>query len=91
MSKRRNKICGADMHRDLIVATIKDDDNALFQKTFAQFMLNLKRLGIGFCQQLQTCSNLGYWCLSASYLRFPEPINRCNHGQSPENQEYPEG
>jgi hypothetical protein len=25
MSKRKNRVCGADVHRDLIVATIRDD------------------------------------------------------------------
>ena len=65
MSKRRNKVCGADVHRDLIVATIRDDDNLLFQNEFGTTQAELKRfrdwLVVNNCEQVAFEATGVYW------------------------------
>ncbi|MGD0954474.1 MAG: transposase [Methanotrichaceae archaeon] len=65
MSKRKNRVCGADVHRDLIVATIRDDDNPLFQEEFGTTHAELKRfrdwLVANNCEQLAFEATGVYW------------------------------
>ena len=65
MSKRRNKVCGADVHRDLIVATIRDDDSLLFQNEFGTTHVELKRfrdwLVVNNCEQAAFEVTGVYW------------------------------
>jgi transposase len=65
MSKRRNRVCGADVHRDLIVATIQDDDNPLFQKEFGTTHAELERfrgwLVANNCEQVAFEATGVYW------------------------------
>jgi transposase len=43
MSKRRNRVCGADVHKDLIVATIQSSDGTEFQEKFGTTSIELER------------------------------------------------
>ena len=43
MSKRRNRVCGADVHKDLIVATIVGEDETQIQAKFGTIRSELER------------------------------------------------
>ena len=43
MSKRRNRVCGADVHKDLIVATIVGADETEIQAKFGTIRSELER------------------------------------------------
>jgi len=65
MSKRRNRVCGADIHKDLIVATIRDDTQSLFQEEFGTTQSELKRfrdwLLANKCKQVAFEATGIYW------------------------------
>lgn len=43
MGKRRNRVCGADVHKDFIVATIQSADGTEFQEKFGATYSELER------------------------------------------------
>ena len=43
MGKRKNRVCGADVHKDIIVATILNSDNTEFQGKFGTTSMELGR------------------------------------------------
>ena len=72
MSKRRNRVCGADVHRDLIVATIQDDDNPPFQEEFGTTHDELNRfrdwLLANNCEQVAFEATGIYWLSIYDFL-----------------------
>jgi transposase len=65
MRNQRNRVCGADVHRDLIVAKIQDDDNPLFQEKFGTTHDELNRfrdwLLANSCEQVALEATGIYW------------------------------
>ena len=43
MKKRKDRVCGADVHKDLIVATITGDDVPPIQENFGTTKAELER------------------------------------------------
>ena len=43
MGKRKNRVCGADVHKDIIVATILNSDDTEFQEKFGTTTVELGR------------------------------------------------
>jgi transposase len=72
MSKRRNRVCGADVHRDLIVATIQDDDKPLLQEEFGTTYVEIKRfrdwLMANKCDQVAFEATGIYWIPICDFL-----------------------
>lgn len=66
MSKRKDRVCGADVHKDLIVATIaSDDDVTPVQSTFGTTKIELERfrnwLLANKCEQVAFEATGVYW------------------------------
>jgi len=65
MSKRRNRVCGADVHRDLIVATILGEDEIPIREQFGTTHAELERfrdwLIANGCQQVAFEATGVYW------------------------------
>jgi len=65
MSKRRDRVCGADVHKDLIVATIVSDDEASIQEKFGTTHFELERfkdwLVSNNCEQVAFEATGVYW------------------------------
>ncbi len=75
MGKRRDRVCGADVHKDLIVATIEDADGTEIQEQFGTTRSELERfrnwLIANNCEQVAFEATGVYWfpvydCLSPS-------------------------
>jgi transposase len=65
MSKRRNRVCGADVHKDIIVATIQSADGTEFQGKFGTTRSELERfkdwLIAHNCEQVAFEATGVYW------------------------------
>jgi transposase len=65
MSKRRDRVCGADVHKDLIVATIVSDDETSIQEKFGTTRTELERfkdwLVANKCEQVAFEATGVYW------------------------------
>jgi transposase len=65
MSKRRDRVCGADVHKDLIVATIVSDDESPIQSEFGTTKSELERfkewLVANKCKQVAFEATGVYW------------------------------
>ena len=65
MNKRRDRVCGADVHKDLIVATITGDDVLPIQKNFGTTKAELKKfrnwLVANKCEQVAFEATGVYW------------------------------
>jgi transposase len=65
MSKRRNKVCGADVHKDLIVATIWSEGSPLVLEEFGTTLAELERfrdwLISNKCEQVAFEATGVYW------------------------------
>jgi len=65
MKKRRDRVCGADVHKDLIVATITGDDVLPIQENFGTTKAELKRfrnwLVANKCEQVAFEATGVYW------------------------------
>jgi transposase len=65
MGKRRNRVCGADVHKDLIVATIKCSDETTLREQFGTTRDELERfrdwLIINNCEQVAFEATGAYW------------------------------
>jgi transposase len=65
MGKRRNRVCGADVHKDLIVATIQSADGTEFQEKFGTTYSELERfrdwLIANNCEQVAFEATGVYW------------------------------
>ena len=65
MNKRRDRVCGADVHKDLIVATITGDDVLPIQENFGTTKAELKRfrnwLVANKCEQVAFEATGVYW------------------------------
>jgi transposase len=65
MRKRRDRVCGADVHKDLIVATITGDDVPPIQENFGTTKAELKRfrnwLITNKCEQVAFEATGVYW------------------------------
>lgn len=65
MSKRINRVCGADVHKDLIVATILIDDETPIQEKFGTTQSELERfkdwLVVNNCEQVAFEATGVYW------------------------------
>lgn len=65
MGKRRNRVCGADVHKDLIVATIQSADGTEFQEKFGTTSTELEKfrdwLIAHNCEQVAFEATGVYW------------------------------
>jgi transposase len=65
MGKRRNRVCGADVHKDIIVATILSADGTELQEKFGTTSIELKRfrdwLIAHKCEQVAFEATGVYW------------------------------
>lgn len=65
MGKRRNRVCGADVHKDIIVATILSSDDTELQEKFGTTSIELKRfrdwLIAHNCEQVAFEATGVYW------------------------------
>ncbi len=65
MGKRRNRVCGADVHKDIIVATIQSADGTEFQEKFGTTQSELERfkdcLIAHNCEQVAFEATGVYW------------------------------
>jgi len=65
MNRRRDRVCGADVHKDLIVATITGDDVLPIQENFGTTKAELKRfrnwLVANKCEQVAFEATGVYW------------------------------
>jgi transposase len=65
MGKRRNRVCGADVHKDLIVATIQCSDETTLREQFGTTQDELERfrdwLIINNCEQVAFEATGAYW------------------------------
>lgn len=65
MNKRRDRVCGADVHKDLIVATITGDDVLPIRENFGTTKAELKRfrnwLVANKCEQVAFEATGVYW------------------------------
>lgn len=65
MGKRKNRVCGADVHKDIIVATIQDSDDTEFQEKFGTTSIELGRfrdwLIAHNCEQVAFEATGVYW------------------------------
>jgi transposase len=65
MNKRRDRVCGADVHKDLIVATITGDDVPTIRENFGTTKAELKRfrnwLVANKCEQVAFEATGVYW------------------------------
>ena len=65
MGKRKNRVCGADVHKDIIVATILNSDNTEFQGKFGTTSMELGRfrdwLIAHNCEQVAFEATGVYW------------------------------
>jgi transposase len=65
MNKRRDRVCGADVHKDLIVATITGDDVPTIRENFGTTKAELKRfrnwLVVNKCEQVAFEATGVYW------------------------------
>ncbi len=65
MGKRRNRVCGADVHKDIIVATIVSSDGTEMQEKFGTTSKELKRfrdwLIANNCEQVAFEATGVYW------------------------------
>jgi transposase len=65
MKKRRDRVCGADVHKDLIVATVTGDDVLPIQENFGTTQSELKRfrkwLLANKCEQVAFEATGVYW------------------------------
>ena len=65
MGKRRNRVCGADVHKDLIVATIQCSDETTLREQFGTTRDELERfrdwLIINNCEQVAFEATGAYW------------------------------
>jgi transposase len=65
MNKRKDRVCGADVHKDLIVATITGDDVLPIQENFGTTQSELKRfrkwLVANKCEQVAFEATGVYW------------------------------
>ena len=65
MSKRRNRVCGADVHKDLIVATIQCSDETMLREKFGTTHSELERFRdwlIAYnCEQVAFEATGAYW------------------------------
>jgi transposase len=65
MGKRRNRVCGADVHKDLIVATIQCSDETTFREKFGTTQDELERfrdwLIANNCEQVAFEATGAYW------------------------------
>jgi transposase len=65
MGKRRDRVCGADVHKDLIVATIISDDETSIQEKFGTTCTELERfkdwLVSNRCEQVAFEATGVYW------------------------------
>jgi transposase len=65
MKRRRDRVCGADVHKDLIVATIADDDVLPIRENFGTTKAELKRfrnwLVANKCEQVAFEATGVYW------------------------------
>jgi transposase len=65
MGKRRNRVCGADVHKDLIVATIECSDETTLRERFGTNRNELERfkdwLIANNCEQVAFEATGVYW------------------------------
>jgi transposase len=65
MKRRKDRVCGADVHKDLIVATIADDDALPIRENFGTTKAELKRfrnwLVANKCEQVAFEATGVYW------------------------------
>lgn len=65
MGKHKDRVCGADVHKDLIVATITDRDGSYLQESFGTSPPELERfkewLKINNCEQVAFEATGVYW------------------------------
>ncbi len=65
MGKRRNRVCGADVHKDLIVATIQSSDETILREKFGTTPNELERfrdwLINNDCEQVAFEATGAYW------------------------------
>lgn len=65
MGKRKDRVCGADVHKDLIVATIIGDDETSIQEKFGTTSIELERfkdwLAANNCEQIAFEATGVYW------------------------------
>ena len=65
MGKRKNRVCGADVHKDIIVATTQDSDDTEFQEKFGTTYSELERfrdwLIANNCEQVAFEATGVYW------------------------------